>query len=185
MDELADRLRMDPLEFRLRNLPPRRAERAVARSTFRSARRRSAGAGAIRPAIRRRGPIKRGLGCAANRWGGGGDRQTRAHCEIHPDGSVVDADRHAGHRHRHAHARRDDHGGNDGPAARRRSRGDRRHATIRSRPAAAAASPSASVSPAVRVAAENARRRAVREGRAARSVSSAVRARRARTAASR
>jgi xanthine dehydrogenase YagR molybdenum-binding subunit len=34
------------------------------------------------------GPIKRGLGCAANRWGGAG-RGTRAHCEINPDGTVV------------------------------------------------------------------------------------------------
>ena len=34
------------------------------------------------------GPIKRGLGCAANRWGGGG-RGTKAHCEILPDGGVI------------------------------------------------------------------------------------------------
>ena len=34
------------------------------------------------------GPIKRGMGCAANRWGGGG-KGTKAHCEINPDGSVV------------------------------------------------------------------------------------------------
>jgi xanthine dehydrogenase YagR molybdenum-binding subunit len=35
------------------------------------------------------GPIKRGLGCAANLWQGGGNRQTRAMCEIQPDGSVT------------------------------------------------------------------------------------------------
>jgi xanthine dehydrogenase YagR molybdenum-binding subunit len=34
------------------------------------------------------GPIKRGMGCAANQWGGGG-RGTKAHVEIHPDGGVV------------------------------------------------------------------------------------------------
>jgi len=34
------------------------------------------------------GPIKRGFGCAANRWGGGG-RGTKAQCEILPDGGVV------------------------------------------------------------------------------------------------
>ena len=28
------------------------------------------------------------MGCAANRWGGGG-QGTKAHCEINPDGSVV------------------------------------------------------------------------------------------------
>ena len=35
------------------------------------------------------GPIKRGLGCAANLWPGAGNRATRALCQIHPDGSVV------------------------------------------------------------------------------------------------
>ena len=35
------------------------------------------------------GPIKRGLGCAANMWGGAGNRATRAMCEIMPDGSVT------------------------------------------------------------------------------------------------
>jgi xanthine dehydrogenase YagR molybdenum-binding subunit len=34
------------------------------------------------------GPIKRGLGCSANRWGGAGTG-ARAHCEIGSDGSVV------------------------------------------------------------------------------------------------
>jgi xanthine dehydrogenase YagR molybdenum-binding subunit len=35
------------------------------------------------------GPIKRGLGCAANRWSGQGVPRSRAECEIMPDGSVV------------------------------------------------------------------------------------------------
>jgi xanthine dehydrogenase YagR molybdenum-binding subunit len=35
------------------------------------------------------GPIKRGMGCAANRWTGQGSPQTRASCEIMPDGSVI------------------------------------------------------------------------------------------------
>ena len=34
------------------------------------------------------GPIKRGLGCSANRWGGAGTG-ARAHCEITSDGGVV------------------------------------------------------------------------------------------------
>jgi xanthine dehydrogenase YagR molybdenum-binding subunit len=34
------------------------------------------------------GPIKRGMGCAANQWGGGG-RGSKAHVEILPDGGVV------------------------------------------------------------------------------------------------
>jgi len=88
IDELADRARMDPLELRLRNLPaegpdtmwiryfPMGAEKAgwSRRHPF----------GDPTP-----GPIKRGLGCAANRWGGAGSRRTQGQCEIFPDGGVV------------------------------------------------------------------------------------------------
>jgi xanthine dehydrogenase YagR molybdenum-binding subunit len=88
MDELADRLRMDPLEFRLRNLPPE-ADNAqwgkyfkIGAEKFGWAKRHPTGDAAA-------GPIKRGFGCAANRWAGQGNRQTRALCEIMPDGGVV------------------------------------------------------------------------------------------------
>jgi xanthine dehydrogenase YagR molybdenum-binding subunit len=87
MDELADRIKMDPVEFRIRNLPPQ-APNAMWREYFK--------VGAQRFGWDRRhatgdptpGPIKRGMGCAANRWGGGG-RGTRAQCEILSDGGVV------------------------------------------------------------------------------------------------
>ncbi len=87
MDELADRVKMDPIEFRIRNLPPQ-APNAMWREYFRI--------GAARFGWDRRhptgdpapGPLKKGMGCAANRWGGGG-RGTQAQCEIHPDGGVV------------------------------------------------------------------------------------------------
>ncbi|MGE3278103.1 MAG: xanthine dehydrogenase family protein molybdopterin-binding subunit [Vicinamibacterales bacterium] len=87
MDELADLARMDPVAFRLKNLPDL-APNAMWRRYFPM--------GADRIGWSRRhptgdptpGPIKRGLGCSANRWGGAG-RGTRAHCEINPDGSVV------------------------------------------------------------------------------------------------
>ena len=87
MDELADRVKMDPVEFRIRNLPPQ-APNAMWREYFK--------VGATRFGWDKRhptgdpspGPIKRGLGCAANRWGGGG-RGTQAQCEILPDGGVV------------------------------------------------------------------------------------------------
>jgi xanthine dehydrogenase YagR molybdenum-binding subunit len=87
MDELADAVRMDPVEFRLKNLPPL-APNAMWRRYFPM--------GAERIGWSRRhptgdptpGPIKQGLGCSANRWGGAG-QGTRAHCEIHPDGSVL------------------------------------------------------------------------------------------------
>jgi xanthine dehydrogenase YagR molybdenum-binding subunit len=87
MDELADALKMDPLEFRMKNLPPEapnamwRKYFPVAAEMFGWSRRHPTGDPAP-------GPIKRGMGCAANQWGGGG-RGTKAHCEIASDGSVV------------------------------------------------------------------------------------------------
>ena len=87
MDELADQVRMDPMEFRLKNLPPL-APNAMWAKYFPM--------GAERINWKRRhvtgdptpGPIKRGFGCSANRWGGAGTG-ARAHCEIASDGSVV------------------------------------------------------------------------------------------------
>ncbi len=87
MDELADQVRMDPVEFRLKNLPPL-APNAMWAKYFPMA--------AERIDWKRRhvtgdptpGAIKRGLGCSANRWGGAG-QGGRAHCEITADGGVV------------------------------------------------------------------------------------------------
>jgi xanthine dehydrogenase YagR molybdenum-binding subunit len=87
MDELADQVRLDPVQFRLKNLPPE-APNAMWRSYFPVAAEmigwnRRHPTGDSTP-----GPIKRGLGCAANRWGGAG-QGTKTHCEINPDGSVL------------------------------------------------------------------------------------------------
>jgi xanthine dehydrogenase YagR molybdenum-binding subunit len=88
MDELADRLRLDPLEFRLRNLPEEAPNLMWGRyfkmgaERFGWAKRHPTGDPAP-------GPIKRGMGCAANRWTGQGSPQTRAQCDIMPDGSVI------------------------------------------------------------------------------------------------
>ncbi|HUE86062.1 MAG TPA: xanthine dehydrogenase family protein molybdopterin-binding subunit [Vicinamibacterales bacterium] len=87
MDELADALRMDPVAFRLKNLPPP-GPGAMWERYF------PLGAERIGWALRHPsgdttpGPIKRGLGCAASRGDGGGNG-TRARCEIHADGRVV------------------------------------------------------------------------------------------------
>lgn len=87
MDELADAVRMDPVAFRLKNLPPP-APNAMWSRYF------PLGADRIGWIDRHQtgdpapGPIKRGLGCAANRWGGSG-RGTRATCRIEADGTVV------------------------------------------------------------------------------------------------
>ncbi len=87
MDELADKLRMDPLALRIKNLPPE-APNAMWRKYFPVAAERFGWSKRHVTGDPTPGPIKRGMGCAANRWGGGG-QGTKAHCEINPDGSVV------------------------------------------------------------------------------------------------
>jgi xanthine dehydrogenase YagR molybdenum-binding subunit len=87
MDELADAVKMDPLELRLKNLPPE-APNAMWRKYFPIAAERFGWSKRHQTGDSTPGPIKRGMGCAANQWGGGG-RGTKAHCEITSDGSVV------------------------------------------------------------------------------------------------
>ncbi len=87
MEELADRVKMDPVEFRIKNLPPE-APNAMWGSYLKR--------GAAEFGWDKRhatgdptpGPIKTGMGCAINTWGGGGS-QGRAHVEIASDGIVV------------------------------------------------------------------------------------------------
>ncbi len=87
MEELADRVKMDPVEFRIKNLPPE-APNAMWRNYLRR--------GAAEFGWDKRhptgdstpGPIKTGMGVAINTWGGGG-RGSQAHCEISSDGVVV------------------------------------------------------------------------------------------------
>ena len=89
IDELADRLRMDPLELRMRNLRAPEAPNAQWRKYF------PIGAEKIGWSKRHptgdpaTGPIKRGLGCAANIVGR--RRQPRDARELRdpPDGGVV------------------------------------------------------------------------------------------------
>jgi xanthine dehydrogenase YagR molybdenum-binding subunit len=87
MEELADRVKMDPIEFRIKNLPPE-APNAMWRAYLKR------GADAFGWSKRHAtgdttpGPIKTGMGVAINTWGGGG-RGSQAHCEISPDGLVV------------------------------------------------------------------------------------------------
>jgi xanthine dehydrogenase YagR molybdenum-binding subunit len=87
MDELADQVRVDPVEFRIKNLPPA-APNAAWGDYF------TQGAKAFGWDKRHvtgdptPGPIKNGFGVSAHQWGGGG-RGGRAHCDITSDGSVV------------------------------------------------------------------------------------------------
>jgi xanthine dehydrogenase YagR molybdenum-binding subunit len=94
LDELADKLRMDPLELRMRNVltgtdpstdDPSRQWRKyfpIGAEKIGWSKRHPTGDPAS-------GPIKRGMGCAGNTWAGGGSRQTRANCQILPDGGVL------------------------------------------------------------------------------------------------
>jgi xanthine dehydrogenase YagR molybdenum-binding subunit len=88
MDELADRARLDPLELRLRNLPPE-AENAQWGRYFKIGAERFGWSKRHPTGDSTAGPIKRGMGCAANRWQGGGNRRTESLVQISSDGSVV------------------------------------------------------------------------------------------------
>jgi xanthine dehydrogenase YagR molybdenum-binding subunit len=82
MDELAVKLGMDPVEFRLLNDPSdvRRREYTVGREKFGwTAKYKKPGSSP--------GPIKTGVGCAGGSWGGGG-QGTEADVQINPDGTV-------------------------------------------------------------------------------------------------
>ncbi|MGH9969514.1 MAG: xanthine dehydrogenase family protein molybdopterin-binding subunit [Pyrinomonadaceae bacterium] len=84
MDDLADKLGMDPLEFRKKNL----RDKVYHRQLDRGAReigwdRRNKTPGSAE------GPLKRGMGCAVGTWGGGGNNQCKVDVTISRDGSVV------------------------------------------------------------------------------------------------
>src|SRR6185295_399038 len=87
MDELADRVKMDPVAFRLKNLPPKAPNAMWAEYFERGAKAfgwdKRHPTGDATP-----GPIKTGMGVSAHRWGGAG-RGTQAHVDITSDGSVV------------------------------------------------------------------------------------------------
>ena len=88
MDELADLVKMDPIEFRIKNLPPEGAN-AMWRSYLRE------GAEAFGWSKRHptgdptAGSIKTGMGVAICTWGGGGRGPSPTQCEIAADGSVI------------------------------------------------------------------------------------------------
>ncbi len=87
MDELADRVRMDPVEFRIKNVPVEapnarwKSYLAEGAQLFGWDKRHPTGDAAG-------GSIRTGMGCSVHQWGGGG-RGSQARCEIMPDASVV------------------------------------------------------------------------------------------------
>jgi xanthine dehydrogenase YagR molybdenum-binding subunit len=88
MDELADKARIDPLELRIKNLPKEEPNQMWRKYFLMGAEqigwKNRHPTGDSTP-----GPIKRGLGCAGNRWAGNANRNTKAQVEILPDGGVV------------------------------------------------------------------------------------------------
>ncbi len=92
MDDLADKAGIDPVEFRLQNLPETNDTFKTLKAIY--TRELKLGAERIGWKANRhprgdqtRGPIKRGLGCALSTWGGrpGGSQAT---CTIYPTGQV-------------------------------------------------------------------------------------------------
>jgi xanthine dehydrogenase YagR molybdenum-binding subunit len=84
LDELADKLGMDPVAFRKQNMRDpiyhRQLDRG-AREINWEKRNARAGGGA--------GPLKRGMGCGAGTWGGGGNDQCKVDVTVGRDGSVL------------------------------------------------------------------------------------------------
>jgi xanthine dehydrogenase YagR molybdenum-binding subunit len=87
MDELADRVKMDPVAFRLKNAPAL-APNAQYQKYFAEGAKRFAWEKRHPTRDSAPGPIKTGMGVSAHLWGGAG-RGTQAHVDIHADGSAV------------------------------------------------------------------------------------------------
>ena len=88
MDELADKVNMDPVEFRIKNLPPE-APNAMWRAYLREGAAEFGWDKRHATGDKTPGPVKTGMGVAICTWGGGGRGPAQAHCEIASDGSVV------------------------------------------------------------------------------------------------
>ncbi len=84
IDELAHKLKIDPLEFRKKNLADKVYHRQLdrgAREIGWERRNKTAGGGA--------GPLKRGIGCAVGVWGAGGGPSCIVDVNVARDGAVV------------------------------------------------------------------------------------------------
>jgi xanthine dehydrogenase YagR molybdenum-binding subunit len=89
MDDLADKLGIDPLQFRLKNLPAGDARTKVYEGEI------AMGAELIGWRDKRKprgqtgtGAIRHGMGMALHFWGGGGAQDKKVSCTINADGSV-------------------------------------------------------------------------------------------------
>jgi xanthine dehydrogenase YagR molybdenum-binding subunit len=84
LDELADKLGLDPVEFRKKNLKDPVYHRQLTRGAREIGwERRNKTPGAAS------GTLKRGIGCAIGTWGGGGSPQCKVDVTVSRDGTVV------------------------------------------------------------------------------------------------
>ena len=84
VDELADKIKMDPVAFRKKNLRDEVYHRQLDRGAKEigwSRRNPVAGGNS--------GPLKRGIGCAVGTWGGGGNNQCKVDVTVSRDGAVL------------------------------------------------------------------------------------------------
>jgi xanthine dehydrogenase YagR molybdenum-binding subunit len=89
MDDLADKLGVDPVEFRLQNLPPNDFKTPMYEAEVKLGADLIGWKEKYKPRGKNgNGVIKRGLGLALHTWGGGGARDKQVTCAINPDGSV-------------------------------------------------------------------------------------------------
>ena len=84
MDELAYRIKMDPVAFRKKNLQNPAYHRQLDRAAQEIGWSRRNPIAGGNP-----GPLKRGMGCAVGTWGGGGNNQCKVDVSISRDGAVV------------------------------------------------------------------------------------------------
>ncbi len=91
MDDVADQLGVDRVEFRIKNLPSGGAFNVLKPIYERELRLGAERIGWARLNHKRGdptpGPVKRGVGCAINTWGGAAGN-AQASCTVHPDGAV-------------------------------------------------------------------------------------------------
>jgi xanthine dehydrogenase YagR molybdenum-binding subunit len=84
VDELAYKIKMDPVAFRKKNLRDEVYHRQLDRGAKEIGWSRRNPVAGGNP-----GPVKRGLGCAVGTWGGGGNNQCKVDVTISRDGSVL------------------------------------------------------------------------------------------------
>ena len=84
VDELAYKIKMDPVEFRKKNLRDEVYHRQLDRGAKEIGWSRRNPVAGGNP-----GPLKRGMGCAVGVWGGGGNNQCKVDVTVARDGSVL------------------------------------------------------------------------------------------------